>query len=58
MSFGSPEVLVSGDKMECSCCKIVLTSLAESTNLLGGTLRNDDDCDGETRIMNNMNIIE
>jgi hypothetical protein len=40
----SPEVLlVNGDKMECSCCKMVLTSLEDSTNLLGGTLRHDDE---------------
>jgi hypothetical protein len=41
----SDVLLVNGDKIECSCCKMILTSLTESRNLLGGIFRHDDDDD-------------
>jgi hypothetical protein len=39
----SDVLLVNGDKIECSCCKMILTSLTESRNLLGVIFRHDDE---------------
>lgn len=37
-----PKTLPNRDKMEVTCCRTVITSSAESTNLVGETLRQVD----------------
>lgn len=37
-----PKPLLKRDKMEVTCCRTAMTSLAESTNLAGETLRQAD----------------